>query len=305
MKAYLIFFIKGMAMGAADVVPGVSGGTVALLVGIYERLLKAVKSVDAEFAKMLLSFRVKDAIEYADLKFLGSVAGGIALSILSLGKLFSWLYQNYELLTMSFFFGLIVASSILITAGIKERNFIIFLLFALGFATAGGVAFLSPSSENPNMLYLFLCGAVAISAMILPGISGSFILLIMGNYFLVLTSLYPPQFAILLPFGAGVLLGMALFSRFLSWLMKRYEMQTLSLMSGFVVGSLIIIYPWKEKIIQKVEFAGKVKEKTVGYIYQMPDMDAEFFTALGTAFLGFLLVMGIEKIGKSFGKSEA
>lgn len=297
MKAYFWFFLKGLAMGAADVVPGVSGGTVALLLGIFERLLRAVKSFDLTAFKFLFKADFKGFIDYTDLKFLLSVVSGIALSIISLGKLFSYLYQNYELLTMSFFFGLIVASAILISRTIKTLNVIIYLLYALGLVIAAGTALLSPSMENPNIFYLYFCGMIAICAMILPGISGSFILLILGNYFMVLNSIWPPQFAILIPFALGALSGLAFFSRVLTWLLKRFESQTLALMSGFVLGSLAIIYPWKIKIYQKAEVAGKIKEKVVGYEYQFPEFNNEFFMAIGVAFLGFALVMAIEIIG--------
>jgi putative membrane protein len=297
LKPFLVFFLKGMAMGAADVVPGVSGGTVALLLGIYERLLRAVKSVDLDFLKLLFSFQIKKAIEYADLKFLASVVAGIGVSIVSLGKVFSYLHQNYEIPTMSFFFGLIAASGILISGKVKSRNAVTFSLFAIGFSIAAGVAFLAPATENPNIFYLYLCGAIAICAMILPGVSGSFILLIMGNYFYVLSSIYPPKLGTLIPFALGALTGLALFSRFLTWLMRRFEAQTLALMSGFVVGSLVIIYPWKEKILQSAEIGGKVKEKVVGYIYHSPEINPDFFVALLFAVVGFALVYSTEKIG--------
>ena len=311
MKEYFLFYLKGLAMGAADVVPGVSGGTIAFITGIYERLLLAIKSFDLEAIKLLLSFRFAEFVKHTDIKFLGSLLLGIATSVLTLSKLFKFLLEQHSVLTMAFFFGLILATIFVVGKQIKNWQTSTILNFVIGMSLAISVAFLSPRGENANMFYLFLCGSIAICSMILPGVSGSFVLLIMGNYFLVIgvisglgeavkeldTALLFDYFLILSPFALGAIVGLLSFSRLLSWLFERYKTGTLAVLTGFILGSLSIIYPWKQAIEETRMIAGKSKTKIIDYTYYFPEIDSQFFIALGVMLLGVLLVWGIEHLG--------
>ena len=311
MKEYFLLYLKGMAMGAADVVPGVSGGTIAFITGIYERLLKAIKSFDLVALKLLLSFRFVEFVAHTDFKFLLSILLGVATSVLSLAKLFKFLLEHYPVLTMSFFFGLILATVFVVGKQIKNWQALSIFNFVLGVSLAVMVAFLTPQGENANVFYLFLCGTIAICSMILPGVSGSFVLLIMGNYFLVIgvisnlseqvkaldfAALYD-SFLLLLPFALGAIVGLLSFSRVLSWLFERYKTGTLAVWTGFILGSLSIIYPWKEAITESRMIAGVEKTKIVNYSYYLPQIDTRFFIALAIMGLGVLVVLGIEYLG--------
>jgi putative membrane protein len=318
MKEYFLLYLKGMAMGAADVVPGVSGGTIAFITGIYERLLGAIKSFDLQAAKLFMSFRFAEFAKHTDFKFLISILLGIATSVLSLAKLFHFLLEQYPVLTMAFFFGLILATVFVVGKEIKNWQPLSILNFVIGVSLAITVAFLSPQSENSNVFYLFLCGTIAICSMILPGVSGSFVLLIMGNYFLVIgiisglnkqvkeldfMALYE-SFLVLLPFALGAIVGLLSFSRVLSWLFERYKTGTLAVLTGFILGSLSIIYPWKEAIKETRMIAGVDKTKIVNYTYYLPEIDTHFFIALGIMLLGVLVVLGIESLGNKKGLLE-
>lgn len=311
MKEYFLLYLKGLAMGAADVVPGVSGGTIAFITGIYERLLKAIKSFDLQAIKLLFTFRFAEFAIHTDIKFLISILLGIATSVLSLSKLFKFLLEQYSVLTMAFFFGLIVATVFVVGKEIKNWQTTTILNFVIGMTLAISVAFLSPRGENANMFYLFLCGTIAICSMILPGVSGSFVLLIMGNYFLIIGVLsglsqqvksldfaaLTESFLLLLPFALGAIVGLLSFSRILSWLFERYKTGTLAVLTGFILGSLSIIYPWKEAIKETRIIAGASKTKIIDYTYYLPEINSQFFIALGIMLLGVLLVWGIEHLG--------
>lgn len=295
MKAYIGHALKGLAMGAANVIPGVSGGTIAFVTGIYERLINSVKSYDLAAVKLLLSGQWKVFVEKTDFYFLFSILLGVAISIVSLAKVLEFAFVNYESYTLAFFFGLIIASIIGVGKQIAEFSFTNIIFLIIGTAIAVGIAFLPPAEANDSFLYLILCGAVAISSMILPGLSGSYILLLMGNYVLVMQSISSFDFAVLVPIAIGCIVGLLLFARFLSYLFKNYQDATVSLLTGFVAGSLVIIWPWKVTEFMTLESG---KEKATGYDWYWPAMNVDFLFAIGLMVFGFFLVWGIERLAK-------
>ena len=291
-------FLKGLAMGAANVIPGVSGGTIALITGIYERLINAIKQCDLRAAKMLLNRQFFAAWQHVDGQWLCILLGGVALSILTLARLFEFLLADYERFTMAFFFGLILLSIVYVAKGVRHWNTASLMSLAVGTVIAVSIATLAPASENDNMLYIFLCGVLAISSMILPGLSGSFVLILMGNYALVLGAISSLSFGILLPLAAGCAFGIIAFSHVISWVFKRYADQTLALMTGFVVGSLVVIWPWKEAITRTVERVGKPpREVVTSYQWFLPKLQsADTWIAIGLIILGALAIWAMERI---------
>ena len=282
-------------MGAANVIPGVSGGTVAFISGIYERLIKALKSFDLQIVKLLFKGRFSELRKKTDLLFLLILFAGIGLSVLSLAGVLEHAFEYYERLTLAFFFGLILASIIGVGRQISEFHLGIVVAFVVGFLVALLLAFLTPATANDNWLYILLCGIVAISSMILPGLSGSYVLLLMGNYVLMLQAIVDLNVKILIPFGLGCILGLAIFSRVLSYLFDHFKNATISLLTGFVAGSLLIIWPWKTTNYLMIN----EKQKAIGYDWNLPVIDQEFFIAIGLMAVGFLIVYGIDKLGRA------
>lgn len=275
MKADLSLFAKGVAMGAANVIPGVSGGTIALITGIYERLINALKSGDITSVKLLLSGKFSDFWQRIDGRWLSILIAGVAISIVTLAKLFEYLLQHHEQLTMAFFFGLILVSIWYVAKRIEHWKPSVWIALAIGAGVAILIATLAPASENASFAYVFLCGVIAISSMILPGLSGSFVLIIMGNYALVLGAISTFSLSILLPMALGCIVGLIVFSHVLAWVFKHYQDHTLALMTGFVVGSLVVIWPWKNAIAEQVTRVGKPpKEVIVSYDWLMPSLSA-------------------------------
>ena len=304
MLEHVIVFFKGFSMGLANVVPGVSGGTIALLSGIFERFVNALKSFDIQALKLLSEFKFKEFAAHTDLLFLVCLFCGEALSILTGARLLEYLFQiNNGIYVWAFFFGLILASVYYIGRTIKKFNVGIVLLMLLGTVLAYGASIISPASENDNIFYLIFCGAIAICDMLLPGISGSYTLILLGNYKLIMIDAISHfNYKILLPFALGAGIGFLAFSRFLSWLMKKYGQQTTALLTGFVFGSLGFIWPWKNKIIQIDKATGlenidKHGNPIVeGYDKYLPDVSTETFIAIALIILGIVLLCAIEEI---------
>ncbi len=292
MKSYLSFFFKGLAMGAANVIPGVSGGTIAFITGIYQRLIDSLKSFDLNALRLLVAGDFKVFVAKTDLYFLIALFSGIGISILSLAKLLEYAFVNHEILTLAFFFGLIVASILGVGKQISKFNPANVMALIIGVLVAAGIAFLPPAEPNASFIYLSVCGAVAICSMILPGLSGSYILLLMGNYVLVMQGISTLNFSILVPIALGCILGLVLFSRLLSFLFKNYQDFTVSILTGFVAGSLAIIWPWKDTQYLLLESG---KEKAVGYQWYLPEIGSQFWIALALMLVGFLLVWLMEK----------
>lgn len=294
MRYYIIIFLKGMAMGIANVIPGVSGGTIALITEIYENLINSLKSFDLKAFKLLITFKFKEFIEYTNFYFLAAIFGGSIVSVFSIASLFKYLFENFPIFIWAFFFGLILSSVYFVGKRITQWNFWNIFIFVLGASVALSFSFLSPSSENDNLFYVFICGIIGVSGMMLPGLSGSFILILMGNYeLLMVTAVTELDIVLLSLFFLGSVFGLISFSRILSWVFKYYKDATLALLTGFILGSLNIIWPWKE---DKDTILVNGKEKVLSYEKYFPtEFDATTITAFILLLLGILLVFWIEK----------
>jgi len=248
MRNYFILFLKGLALGTANVIPGVSGGTIALITGIFERLIDALKSFDIKAIRLLISFKIKDFCKHTDFYFLIAVFAGVAVAIIFIAKLFGYLFDNYPVYIWSYFFGLILASVYFVGGNIKKWNLSVIISLIVGTVIAVIISLLNPLTENSNFWYLILCGIVSICSMILPGLSGSFIMILLGNYKLVvIDSINNLDLNILFPVFIGAVVGIIAFSHLLSWVLKKYRNQTLALLTGFIFGSLGILWPWKHE----------------------------------------------------------
>ncbi len=278
-------------MGAANVIPGVSGGTIALITGIFTRLINAIKSFDTQALKLLLGGRFKEFAKHTDLVFLVSLFAGVIAAIVSLARLLEFLFQHYPTYVWAFFFGLVMASVYFVGRTVKNWHAAAILSFITGAAIAVGISVLTPASENSTFFYLLLCGVVAICSMILPGLSGSFVLILMGNYQLVMIdAINNFDLTVLLPVVLGAGAGLAVFSRFLSWLMDRFPDSTIALLSGFILGSLGILWPWKTEITQT--FGDKTK--IIAYDWHLPDMNTDLAIAVIFIILGILSIAATE-----------
>ncbi len=300
MKEYANYFFKGIAVGVANIIPGVSGGTIALITGIFERLINAIKAFDIIAAKLLFAGKWKAFAEKTDFYFLLTLFIGIALAIITLARVFDFLFRDYPIYIWSYFFGLVLASIYFVAKTIERWNFVVILLFVLGTAFAVFVSLINPAAENSNFWYLFLCGIVAICSMILPGLSGSFVLILMGNYELVaIKAINGREFSILFPVALGAIIGLIAFSHLLSWVFKRYKDQTIAVLTGFILGSLNVLWPWKTAEYLK-NSAGdlilKHGEKVVArYASILPQYyDKVFWIAVVIMILGILSITVIE-----------
>lgn len=296
MKNYISLFIKGMGMGAANVVPGVSGGTIALITGIFEQLIHAIKSIDITAIKLFFTGKFNAFAEHINLKFLLAVFAGVAVSIISIAKLFGYLLEHHPVYIMAFFFGLILASIYFVGKTINKWNASVIGIFILGTAIAISLSLLKPAQENSSMLYLLICGIVATCSMILPGLSGSFVLILMGNYQLVMIdAVNDLNLKILLPVIIGAAIGLIVFSNFLSWVFRKFRDQTISILTGFILGSLGIIWPWKIEIPVKMasgELLIKNGETVIeGYQWFLPNsFSTEVLLSIGFAIIGIIII---------------
>ncbi len=256
-KNYLLITVRGLGMGAADVIPGVSGGTIAFITGIYEELINSIKSFNIVFVNKLFKEGIAPAWKHVNGNFLVAVLTGVLISIFSLARLFSWLLDNYQLMVWAFFFGLIVGSAIHVGRQISRWNgFSIFMLLA-GTAIAFFITVAAPATTPQAHWFIFISGAIAISAMILPGISGSFILLLLGKYEFMLNVIRDLQVSYLGVFAAGCAVGLIAFSNVIAWLFRHFRNATLALLTGFMIGSLNKLWPWKEVIETRIDSHGQ------------------------------------------------
>ena len=286
-KEQISTMVKGVAMGSANVIPGVSGGTIALITGIFERLINAIKSFDIKAIQLLLKGEFRAFAKYIDLTFLTALFLGIGMAILSLARLFDFLFENHPVYIWSFFFGLVLASVYFVGKTIKRWHAGSITTFVIGTLMAVFISVTTPASENSASWYLLVCGIVAVCSMILPGLSGSFVLILMGNYHLVMIqAVNTMNLGILLPVGVGAVIGLVAFSHFLSWLLKKFPDSTIALLTGFILGSLGILWPWKSQITQ---LFGE-KEKVVGYKWHWPEMDRTFLWAVFFFILGIIAI---------------
>ena len=298
LKDYIIISLKGMAMGAADVVPGVSGGTIAFISGIYEELLNSISSFNLSLFSVLKNEGFKKVWKMVNGRFLLALFIGICISVLSLAKLIENLLENHPILIWSFFFGLVLASIIYIAKQIKIWNIKSYLYLIFGLIFAYYITTLNPViSQNSSPWFLFLAGMIAICAMILPGISGSFILVLLGAYKPILNAINTKDFFSIIIFMAGAILGLLTFSRVLKWLFSKYKNYTLALLIGFIAGSLNKIWPWKETISWRTNSKGiEVPFNTTSVSPLSFDGDSKLLMAGLLAIIGFSLILLLEKL---------
>jgi putative membrane protein len=292
--AYFWLFLKGVAMGAADVVPGVSGGTIAFISGIYEELISSINQFIPALTQSLKREGLKAFWNSANGNFLLAIFCGIAFSVVTLSKLISWLLTEHPVLVWSFFTGLVLASVIFIGREIKKRQLGIFLLGLIGIVLAYAIIQLPVSENAAGLPYLFLSGALAICAMILPGISGAFILVLLGSYKTILDAVHERNFQILMVTFLGAVFGILSFARILKWMFQRYKQGTLALLTGFILGSIPKIWPWK-KVLETRQFGDKIL--TVKEANIMPwdyDGNPQILGAIVLALIGFSLIFVLE-----------
>lgn len=329
-KNYLMIGLKGLAMGAADVVPGVSGGTIAFISGIYEEFINSLKSLNLEAIRVLFKQGFAAFWKQINGSFLLSLFLGIFISLASLAKGLSYLLDHNPVVLWGFFFGLIIASVLMIGKQVKQWKLSSILAISFGTIISYWITILEPSSAPDSLWFLFLAGFIAIIAMILPGISGSFILLLLGAYASVLSTLSSFVKAVgalsfndmvahgskILIFGLGAICGLLSFSRVLSWLFKRYSDIVLALLTGFMIGSLNKIWPWKYTSSVRVHHEGKADESIIPFIQEnvwpsdygiihevekqlsiLPNKDPQVISVILLAILGMAVIFVLERLG--------
>ena len=294
-------WLKGVCMGSADVIPGVSGGTIALITGIYEDLIGALRSIDARVVQNILAFDIKGVFARVHVRFLLVLFLGIASAILSLARLMNFLLHHHPVPTWSLFFGLIVASVLIVGKQVTGWMGKAGICFVAGIISGSIIVNLIPISTPETLWFIFLCGFVAICAMILPGISGAFILLILGKYEFITGTLKNPfiqqNIIIISVFCLGCLLGLMSFSRVLNYLLSRFHNLTLAFLAGLITGSLQKIWPWKQVIATQII---RGKEHVIwGHPILPSGLDQEFVMAIIMAIVGFAAVWAIEKMSHS------
>lgn len=302
MYKYLLLMLKGCAMGMADVVPGVSGGTIAFISGIYGELIDSIRKFDVTALRLLCKFRNGEFWRHINGKFLFSVLLGIGIAIFSLARLMDYLLKNHPIEVWAFFFGLIVASTIWIAREVEQWNWQSLIGLLVGAALAYWITVASPTQTPNDWWFIMLSGAIAICAMILPGISGAFILLLLGKYQFIIQAVGELKIGILALFGVGVAVGIISFSHLLSWLLRRYKNVTVALLMGFMIGSLNKVWPWKETVESYMDSHGTMLplvERNVmpGRFEALTGVDAQLWQAVVLAGAGFALIYVIEYVG--------
>lgn len=302
MKQYIGLLLKGMGMGAANVVPGVSGGTIALITGIFEKLIDSIKSFNLTALNLILHGKFRQFASHVNLNFLLAVFAGVFVSIVSMARVFGYLLEHHPVHIMAFFFGLILASIYYVGKTIDKWKLPVMVSFIAGTIVAVMLSILEPAQENSSIWYLFICGIVATCSMILPGLSGSFVLILMGNYQLVMIdAVNAMNLKILLPVVVGAAAGLLLFSNLLSWLYKKYRNITIALLTGFILGSLGIIWPWKTEIPAKNEL-GEILTKNgetiiEGYQWFFPQqLNTDVVLAVVFMLVGILVIWATETL---------
>lgn len=296
-----MLFLKGLCMGSADVIPGVSGGTIALITGIYEDLIQALKSFDAAMVRKVLNLDFKGALAGVHVRFLVCLFAGIGIAIISLARLMNYLLNQYPVFTWSLFFGLIAASILVVCRQVAIWTAGAAISLVAGTVVAAFIVNLIPISTPEVLWFIFLCGIIGICAMILPGISGAFILLILGKYEFITATLknplVPQNLMVIVVFCLGCLLGLLSFARLLSYLLKNFRPLTLAFLTGLMAGSIKKIWPWKEIIQTKMMHE---KPRIVWGANIMPEtLNSEVWAALGLAIMGFIAVLIIERLARS------
>jgi len=321
----LFLIIKGLGMGAANKVPGVSGGVVAFVAGFYEEFIYSLQKINVKALKFLINGRFKSFFQYINGRFLSLLFLGMIVSYFSISKLLDFLIVNYELFVWSVFFGMIIGSIYYLNKDFKEWNTPTLFSLILGISIGVGISFLDPAKENDNLWFVFFCGIISVSGMTLPGLSGSFILILLGNYVLLLVdsvnALYDSMIDILsgnfnavvepfrlkmikvlAVFTLGSVTGLVSFSHILNFVLKRYKAITISMLMGFIVGSLGVVWPWKKTIYKLSEsgdllFDGNSKKIVENYERFLPELNLETFVAAFFIIVGICLVLFFEWYG--------
>lgn len=293
---YIVLSVKGFCMGASDVVPGVSGGTMAFILGIYEELIDAIKSFDLKGLQFLVTLKFRPLLDRISWQFLLAVGIGILAAIFSLSKLLSWLLQNRPVFIWSFFLGLILASVLSVSRRVEAWRILTWLCLVGGTLGSYFLVGLVPVSTPNDYWFLFLCGAVAICAMILPGISGSYILVLLGKYQYVLDAVNHRDFLVLGLVAAGACVGIIAFSRILGWLLKNYHDLMVATLTGLMIGSLRKVWPWKETLESVVDSHGQMVPLVQSNI--LPGQwNGEVLAALSLMVAGLLAVLFLDRLG--------
>ncbi|GMQ49435.1 MULTISPECIES: DUF368 domain-containing protein [Vibrio] len=303
MKNYLTTFLKGMAMGAADVVPGVSGGTIAFITGIYDTLLESIRRVNPSLLGIWKREGFKAAFDHINGFFLIALFGGILTSILSLAKFISWALETHPIPVWSFFFGLIMVSVYHMIKQVEQKTLSRFVFLLLGAVFAYSITVLKPLQMDPTSLNIFFAGCIAICAMILPGISGSFILLLLGMYTPVLGAVKGLQLDVMVIFAMGCLIGLLSFSHVLSWLLKRFRDFALVFLTGLMLGTLPKLWPWKETISWRTNSKGEqvplIQENLSPFNFEsVTGQPSQLAIAVVLMLVGIGLVLALEKVAE-------
>ncbi|WP_297336685.1 DUF368 domain-containing protein [Algoriphagus sp.] len=301
-------YLKGMAMGAADIVPGVSGGSIALIAGIYQTLLESINSFNLENLSLLKNLEFKKFYQAVNGTFLASLLLGILTSIFALSKLITYLMAEEPIPLWSFFCGLILISAFLILKDIKKWHLGVFLAVLIGTAIAWWVTNLPPTTSPDTQWFIFVSGAIAICAMILPGISGSFILLILGKYEVILKALSDRDILTLAIFAAGCAVGILTFSRVVSFLLRKFHSATIGLLSGFMLGSVNELWPWKEVIEWRTSSSGEAKPFLTenllpGNYLEIVGKEPQLLSAVLAFLFGIGIVLFIEWLAQKLQKT--
>ena len=294
--------LKGCAMGMADVVPGVSGGTIAFISGIYEELLNSIKSIDLEAIKLLFSGKFRALWEKVNGKFLCSLIAGIGVAILTMARLMTYMLENHPIITWSFFFGWIIASALMVAREVSRWSAISVVTMIIGVVLSYWITIVSPATTPNDWWFVMLSGAIAICAMILPGISGAFILLLMGKYMYIMEAVTELNIGVLALFAVGAVAGIVSFSHVLSWLLAKWHDATVTLLMGFMIGSLNKVWPWKQTLETYLDSHGVeqplVQTNVSPAQFEVLGGESHLMLAVVSCVAGFALIYVIEMIGK-------
>jgi len=318
----LNLFLKGLAMGAANKVPGVSGGTVSFVLSFYEEMIYSFQKINLKAFKLLINGRFKSFYKYVNGQFLLLIMGGSMFSYFSISLVLDYFLQNYELYVWSWFFGMIIGSVFYIYKDFGDWDFKNTISFIIGISVGVGISFMTPAQENDNLWFVFLCGIIGVSGMTLPGLSGSFILILLGNYvlllvdsvnglFMVVTGLLTGNYEVLeIPenirylkiiaiFTAGSSFGLVSISHILGYVLKRWHQIVTAIIIGFITGSLGIVWPWKRKVFTELngEFLldGKGNKIVQNFERFLPDFSySETWFAFFYSIVGIAIILGID-----------
>ncbi|MEZ4803704.1 MAG: DUF368 domain-containing protein [Gelidibacter sp.] len=329
----LFLVIKGLGMGAANKVPGVSGGVVAFVAGFYEEFIYSLQKVNKTAFKLLFNGRFKSFFNYINGRFLSLLFFGMIVSYFSVSKILDYFLKHYELYVWSMFFGMIIGSIYYIQKDFRMWNYKTFLSLVLGILIGIGISFLDPARENDNLWFVFFCGIISVSGMTLPGFSGSFILILLGNYVLLLVDsvnalsdtfydLLSGNFGfihnsarirllkVLIVFTLGSVTGLVTFSHILTYIFKHHKNVTISVIIGFIVGSLGVVWPWKKTIYKLSEKGDFLYDSTGSKIVSnyerfIPQLNSETYLAIVYIAIGILIVLALEWYGQKTRKLNA